>query len=294
MAKAKSQEMLRKQKEGKQKKLLFLMIPVLLIAVVFNVMKFMGGGEETPAASSSATDTSAADTSATPTDAAAGGGTAVAGVAVQATLIDSDVPPEASEGQLVSFERFIAVNPFNQQVSEGEAAPSDEAPAASSGESAPSSGGSSGGDTSGDSDKPNAANLTVNGASETVLVGDSFPASDPTFKLVAVKDTTAKIGLVTGSFSTGADTIDLKVGQTLTLVSQPDGIRYVIKLVGIEHSSSSDSGDSTDGVDTGTAGTVPTDSTTVDTSGVPSTTGADSGTSGVSGDASGVAGYLGG
>ena len=39
------------------------------------------------------------------------------------------------------------------------------------------------------------------------------------------------IGLVTGSFSTGVPTVDLNVGETLTLISQPDGVRYEIELI---------------------------------------------------------------
>jgi hypothetical protein len=39
-----------------------------------------------------------------------------------------------------------------------------------------------------------------------------------------------KIGLVSGEFSKG-DTVTVKVGKSVTLVSQPDGLRYVVKLV---------------------------------------------------------------
>ena len=42
-----------------------------------------------------------------------------------------------------------------------------------------------------------------------------------------------KIGLVSGSFSNGQETVKVKVGKTVTLVSQPDGVRYVIKLVSV-------------------------------------------------------------
>jgi hypothetical protein len=312
MASPKSQEKLRKQKEAKQKKIVLLLVPVLLIAGGFNVVRMLGGGEETTAASStSATDTSAAaaDTSAaagttapaagTTTPPAAGTTTGQEGAAVApgvpgtATLIDSDVPAAADDGQLVSFERFVARNPFVQQVEDGQGAAAEpEQPSDAGGEAVPSDGGTTDDGSSGDA-KPNAAELTVNGAAETVAVGGSFPASDPTFKLVAVKGETVKIGLVTGSFSTGVQTIDLKVGQTLTLVSQPDGIRYVIKLVAVTQSSGTEDDSTGDTVDTGIPGTTPTDGTVPDTGSVPSTTGADSGTSGVPGT-TGVAGYAGG
>jgi hypothetical protein len=72
----------------------------------------------------------------------------------------------------------------------------------------------------------------VNGTSEDVRVNDSFPASDPTFKLVSVTETAAVIGLVSGSFSNGDDTITINVGETLILAAD-DGTRYAIKIVSV-------------------------------------------------------------
>jgi hypothetical protein len=37
---------------------------------------------------------------------------------------------------------------------------------------------------------------------------------------------------VSGSFSNGVDTLTVKLGEPLTLISQPDGARYTIKFVG--------------------------------------------------------------
>ena len=292
----KSQEMLRKQKAAKQRKLIILLVPVLVIAGAYNVMKFAKSGDESSSASASAT-SGAADTSAAPADTSAtgqastppaSGATAPAGALPapgSATLIDSDVPPEAGHGQLLSFERFIAKNPFQQQVDDQQAAGEGDKP----GEAGKGEGGQTPPGTDGSTeapDEPNTAELTVNGVAESVLVGASFPVSDPVFKIVAVKGDTAKVGLVSGSFSTGVDTIDLNVGQTLTLVSQPDGIRYVIKLLSITHSTATvpdgttatPTGSTTPTTDTGST-TVP--STTVPSTTVPGTTGADSGTTGI-------------
>ena len=61
-----------------------------------------------------------------------------------------------------------------------------------------------------------------------------FPTSDPLFQLVSLTNTTAKIGLVAGSFSNGKKTVTLKLGKVLTLVSEPDGLRYRLKLISIE------------------------------------------------------------
>jgi hypothetical protein len=77
-----------------------------------------------------------------------------------------------------------------------------------------------------------AATVEVNGSAEDLAVGDSFPASDPTFKLVAVSSQAATIGLVSGSFSNGNSTISINVGETLVLQGD-DGARYAIKLASV-------------------------------------------------------------
>jgi hypothetical protein len=64
---------------------------------------------------------------------------------------------------------------------------------------------------------------------------ERFVSKDPCRQ--QLKDRT---GLVTGSFSTGVPRIDLEVGESLTLVSQPDGIRYVIKVFGLSYDESAD------------------------------------------------------
>jgi hypothetical protein len=76
------------------------------------------------------------------------------------------------------------------------------------------------------------ATIEVNGESEDVGINDPFPASDPTFKLVSVTDTAANIGLVSGAFSNGEETITINVGETLVLAAD-DGTRYAIKVVSI-------------------------------------------------------------
>ena len=43
---------------------------------------------------------------------------------------------------------------------------------------------------------------------------------------------TATIGLVSGRFSSGADTLTINVGQTLVIVAN-DGARYSVKLVSV-------------------------------------------------------------
>ena len=75
------------------------------------------------------------------------------------------------------------------------------------------------------------ATMDVNGTPETVAVGAPFPVADPIFRLVSLTARSAKIGLVTGQYSTGSQTVVVKLGKSVTLVSQPDGLRYRITLV---------------------------------------------------------------
>ena len=219
------------QKQAKQKKLLLFLIPVLAVLAIVQgpkLMKAVGGGSA--AETSAAATTGAADTGAAATDPAAtapaatdAGGTTPAPVAVPAgpvELVDSDLPPLADEGQLIAFDRFVGKDPFKQLV----VPPDDSQQPDVEPDTEP-----------GDGEEetlPDAAVLLVNGALESVALGAAFPAEEPTFRLVAL-DAAAKlvrIGLVSGSFSTGSPTVELAVGETLTLVSQPDGVRFEIEL----------------------------------------------------------------
>lgn len=75
--------------------------------------------------------------------------------------------------------------------------------------------------------------IETNGVSETVSVGEEFPASDPTFTLVALTLEGATIGVVQGMFETGEATIEIEVGEEVTLVAAPASTQYVVKLVDV-------------------------------------------------------------
>jgi hypothetical protein len=75
------------------------------------------------------------------------------------------------------------------------------------------------------------ATLQVNGKSETVRVGKSFPSANPVFRLVSLSRGAANIGIANGSYSSGAQTVRLSSGQPLTLVDTADGIRYKLRLL---------------------------------------------------------------
>jgi len=65
-------------------------------------------------------------------------------------------------------------------------------------------------------------------------VGASFPASSPTFKLVSLTKTGAKIGIAGGSLASGSQTVMPKRNKTLTLMNTADGKRYVLRLLSVK------------------------------------------------------------
>jgi len=198
MAKKPSEAALRAQKDAKQKKLLIILIVPFIAILAWQGPKtfkaLQGGSPPPPTSATPATPTTSVPpaTPLLPSSGSDQGG----------VLPDSDPQPDRLEGQLLSFSRFSGRDPF------APVGPS------SSGQSAA------------------GATIEVNGTSEDVRVNDSFPASDPTFKLVSVTETAAVIGLVSGSFSNGDDTITINVGETLILAAD-DGTRYAIKIVSV-------------------------------------------------------------
>jgi hypothetical protein len=200
-------EVLRRQKERKQKIILLALAPVLLGLLAWQgpkTYKSLTAGAATPPPPAVTTTTPAlpgpTGTTQTPT--------------VSPTnptgLSDSDPLLSPGSGQLIVFSRFVSKDPFRAK------------PTISVGD---------------DSDQPTgaatAATIEVNGSSEEVKVGDVFPESDGAFRLVAVTNESAEIGLATGTFSNGQETMALKIGEELVLISDPDGTRYAIKLISV-------------------------------------------------------------
>ena len=200
-------EVLRQAKERKQKIILIALAPVLLGLLAWQgpkTYKSLTAGAATPPPPPV---TTTAPTLPGPT----GTPTPTANATNPTGLPDSDPLLSPEIGQLVVFSRFVSKDPFRAK------------PTISVGD---------------DSDQPTGAateaTLEVNGASEAVRVGDVFPESDGAFRLVAVGTDTAQIGLASGTFSNGQETMSLKVGEELVLISEPDGTRYAIKLISIE------------------------------------------------------------
>jgi len=195
MARQPSEAALRAQKDAKQKKLLIILIVPFIALLAWQgpkMFKALQGGSPPPPTSA----VPAIPTTSVPT------GTPTTGSDQGGVLPDSDPKPDLLEGQLLSFSRFSGRDPFVRESPSSSAQPAAR------------------------------ATIEVNGSSEDVRVNDPFPASDPTFKLVSVTDTAAVIGLVSGSFSNGDDTITINVGETLVLAAD-DGTRYAIKIVSV-------------------------------------------------------------
>lgn len=211
---------------------------VLLVAVLaFEVPKVMHSGSSNatppPAATTTTTGTS---TTATGVPATAVPGTAPVALASGAStkLPNSDTQPQRSKSTLDSFSHFSGKDPFVQQVSDsasGVTTASSSVPASSGGSGNSSSNGSSRTKHLRTLAATGSARISVNGRVEVVRVGASFPSANPLFRLVAISNGVARIAIANGSYTSGAHTISLSSGRTLTLVDTADNVRYRIRLI---------------------------------------------------------------
>ena len=164
-------------------------------------------------------------------------------------LTDPGVLPAPQSGQLLGFSRFRSKDPFTQQIDIKCASDSGSTGGCTStGATLPSGGGGKPTKPSGSGTKtstppstgsgvtavkPNSAEISVNGATESVAVGANFPASSPTFVLVSLTKSGAKIAIAGGSLDGNKQTVTLKKGVALTLMNTADGTRYVLRLVSV-------------------------------------------------------------
>jgi hypothetical protein len=72
----------------------------------------------------------------------------------------------------------------------------------------------------------------TNGVAEQVRAGRDFPAAAPAFRLVTFTAAEAKISVAGGAFQSGAPTIALAKGKSLTLQNTADGSKYVLVYKG--------------------------------------------------------------
>jgi len=254
-----------KAKEARQKKMLLVGV-VLLAGIMYLQLPKLQHKPPPPeyiASSTAATSGAAPAAGAAPAPATAAPapvapgapvvGIPVAAAAPAAQLLDTDLVPPATSGssQLVSFALFETKDPFKPQLdarSAVEAAPgavptaadthtadkpagvtltpvvanapgappAPASPTAASGPATPVTAG---------------VTISVNGRSERIATGGTFPNAAPVFRLVSFKDGSAKIGVVGGSYEQGGATVTLEKDKPLTLMNTADGTRYRLVLV---------------------------------------------------------------
>jgi len=241
---------------------------ILLLAIAIQGPKTLkmlhGSSPSQPAATSASSSSSTATTAPVATPSAATQIPSTASATSVTSMQDSDLPPARKRTQLLSFDTFDSKDPFVQQVTE-ETAPTSVGTASSVSTSgvAPDgsttsalhipAGGTAGATTAAASSQTGtssssstntptrstaqagsrltAAVVDVNGKQESVGVAAAFPKANPTFKLVSLSNGVAKIGLAGGNYASGAQTVALRLGHTLTLVNTSDGMRYELRLV---------------------------------------------------------------
>ncbi|HEX5467986.1 MAG TPA: hypothetical protein VFW80_02950 [Gaiellaceae bacterium] len=214
MASKKAEAALLKQKEAKQKKVLFLLVPVFIALIGWQgpkTFKALTGGDPPPPPATAAPAT--ATTVPTPGSAPStpGAGTAVP----PGQLVDTDAPPSPLDGQLTNFSVFPGRDPFSGGTT-----------------TAPQVGTTTGTDTT-QAATPSSAQIEINGQVEAVSASGTFPSSDPIFKLVSLTSTSVTLGLASGkNFTNGDPTETIKTGETLT-VAGDDGSSFSIKLVSV-------------------------------------------------------------
>jgi len=251
-----------KAKAAKQKKIAIGGCVLLLALLAFQgpkTVKMLKGPQALPSPTSTAPATPAPGAAA-PGGTAAGQvpatGDATAAPAPELSAVaDSDLSPDAEQGQLATFERFASKDPFAQQAEAKPTAPPAAAPtkdtdtsttpdAAKGADSDADSdaGAADGGFTTGGSDSADTpalattTSISVNGVAEDVAVAAAFPKDEPTFVLakVAKNGKSVEIGIAGGEYAGGGETITLALGKTLTLQNTADGSRYELKLLTIQ------------------------------------------------------------
>ena len=256
-----------KAKAAKQRKIAIGGCVLLLALLAFQgpkTLKMLKGPQALP------TPTATAPATTTPAAAAPGGtaagqvpapGDATAAPAPELSAVaDSDLSPDAEQGQLATFERFASKDPFAQQAEPEPTAPPAAAPSkdtetsttpdpakdaasgADGGATDAGAGATDGGFTTGGSDASDGpaiaatTSISVNGVAEDVAVAAAFPKNEPTFVLVKVAKNgkSVEIGIAGGEYANGGETITLALGKKLTLQNTADGSRYELQLLTIQ------------------------------------------------------------
>ena len=202
---------IQKEKEKKEKIILAALVGVLVIVGAFELPTLLKSSS--PAASSTVQTTSGSP------------GVTTSGVAVSGPVAVSSLPNasafKADSGQLNGFSLFNGGDPFGKV-------------ATSSGSTTPSTTTTGKTHTTTATTTLNtypAARISVNGSSQDVLIGATFPSTSAVFVLNSVAAKQIKISVSGGSFSSGQAKVTIKRGKSVTLVNTVDSFRYVVKYV---------------------------------------------------------------
>ena len=248
MSRKKRMQDLQQARDKKMKKVAVGLSVVLVAVLAFEVPKMLHHGSSAtppkPVATTPSTSTAAPTTGVTATPATTPAGTAAAAalpVTTSSKLPNSDTLPRAGKAQLFAFNHFASKDPFVQQVDPNATSPTGTPSSTGTGSTPPAQKQKAPGVqtaaavTQHQSGRTlavtGAARISVNGRIQVVRVGASFPSANPLFRLVSVTGGVARIGIASGSYSSGARTVSLAAGRTLTLVDTADGIRYQLRLI---------------------------------------------------------------
>jgi hypothetical protein len=236
---------IREAKDRRMKKIAIGGAVLLAVVLAFEVPKVLhrgGSSSSTPPAATTTPGDYSSTPSSTPTSTPSGTAAAAVLPTAPTKLTNSDIAPKRTKSELYSFNHFAGKDPFVQQVQDLTVGQSngDNGQGADAGSTSATSGGTVNLTSSTSAPKKSsvrtlattsAVQIDVNGKVQTVRVGKSFPSSNPLFKLVSVSNGAARIAIANGSYASGAQTVSLVNGRTLTLVDTADGIRYKIRLV---------------------------------------------------------------
>jgi hypothetical protein len=224
---------IREAKDRRAKKMAIGGAVLLAIVLAWEIPHFLGGKKSaTPAATTTAAAPVDSSTSGATTPATTAGVTPASATPSTASpkLTNSDLPPRRSKAQLASFSTFASKDPFIQQVTVP-TGPESTDPGSTATTSS----------TTKSRNKPvltgrtlaqsGSVRLSVNGRPQSVRVGASFPSANPVFRLVSVTRGVVKIGIANGTYSSGAQTVALRLNSPLTLVDSTNGIRYKLLLL---------------------------------------------------------------
>jgi hypothetical protein len=248
MSRKKRAQDLRKAKDARMKKVAIGGGVLLLAVLAYQMSHMLGGSKSAAPAATTTTTTAGTSTPTTGTPAVTPSGTAAAAVlptSGSTKLPNSDGAPKRSKSEIYAFGDFSGKDPFAQQISttSGSSGTTGSSTGSSTGTAAASTPGatidasvkslpgSSAPSSSRTLARAGAVTISVNGRSESVRMGASFPRANPLFRLVSISNGVVRIGIAGGSYSSGAQTVSLVAGRTLTLVDTSDGIRYKLRLL---------------------------------------------------------------